>query len=43
MMHFSAVRSILLASLVSVEYEKPVDSFQDLLDNNILLTLVKGW
>ncbi len=35
-------RSTLLASLVSVEYDKPIETFQDLLDNNILLTLTKG-
>ena len=35
-------RSTLLASLVAVEYEKPLETFQDLLDNNVLMTLTRG-
>ncbi len=31
-----------MASLVSVEYEKTVDSFQDVLDRNILFIFSKG-
>lgn len=38
----SLFRSTLLASLVKVEYDKPFDTFQDLLDNNILLMMTKG-
>ncbi len=35
-------RSTLLACLVSVEYEKPLDSFQDLLDRDILVPIANS-
>ncbi len=35
-------RSTLLASLVAVEYEAPMNTFQDLFDNNILMTIRAG-
>ena len=35
-------RSTLLASLIAVEYEKPMDTFQDLLDNDMILPFGKG-
>ncbi len=37
-----AYRSTLLASLVSVEKEKPVDTFQSLLDNEMTLFMARG-
>ncbi len=34
--------STLLASLVTVTYDDPIDTWQDLLDNNIKLPLFEG-
>ena len=38
----SDLRSTLLASLVAVKYEDAIDTWQDLLDNDITLTFAKG-
>ncbi len=35
-------RSILLAHLAVIEYENPMDDFQDLLDNDMIVPLSKG-
>ena len=37
-----SIRSTLLANLVAVEQEKPIDTFQDILDNGVLLVFPKG-
>ena len=38
-----AYKSTLLASLVAVEHETPVSTFQDVLDNQLTFTLGRGF